>query len=98
MDGAAFFSAQKIFKRMLFGVVFALIYFTCRNAVAKHFFYKNKGHFDRAYPFSFGVIVCPVFEVMAVSALVVKPGRGIAKRLPLGFIRTAVTFIKFCPF
>jgi len=73
MNTSVCLAADKVFKGMLLGVVFALIDFTCGNTVTKHFLYKNNRHFYRPDPLCFGVVVGPVLKMVAVSAFVMKP-------------------------
>ena len=71
------FGSGIIFKRMRIGIIFALIRFACGNTVAKHFFNIFQRHFNRLEPFGLGAVIHPIFIMMAVSALMMKPCRGI---------------------
>ena len=68
-----FFRFQKILKRMRVCVFISLIYFACRNPVTKHLCNIFLGHRNRLYFMRNRVIVCPIFKVMSVSALMVQP-------------------------
>ena len=57
--------------------------------VAEHFFDEDEGHRGYVDFLSVPVEFRPVFEMMAVSSLMVKPGGGIAFILTLGYGRTA---------
>ena len=73
------------------------------DTVAEHLGKEAYGHLHRLVSAGLGVVVPPVFEVVAVAPLVVHPCKGIAKRLPFRFVGAALAVLivadageKFC--
>ena len=97
MDKPVTLSTKKVFIRMCLGVVFTLIDFTCGYPVAKHFGNVANRHFNRADLSFHRVIVCPIFEMMLVSAFVMKPCCTVAFFASLGFIGAMGAAVIFCP-
>ena len=58
---------------MRVGIVFPLVDFACRYAVAEHFFDVSQGHFNGLVHLGGWIDVVPIFKVVAVAALVVHP-------------------------
>ena len=64
-----------------------------RNAVAEHFEHIFQRHLHAAHPRAVRRVVDPVFQMMAVSSLVVQPRRTVSLFAPLDFVRAAVALI-----
>ena len=63
--------------------------------IAKHFFKKFYGHFDRCYKTCFRIVISPVFKVVSVSSLMMHPSIRITIRLPLSLMWRTCTLIIF---
>ena len=83
----------KIGQWMGVGVVFALIDFACRYAVAEHLFDVSQGHFDGLIHFCGGVDVVPILKMVAVAALVVHPRMRAAKEFAFALVGASVALI-----
>ena len=79
-------SALKICQGMLVGVVFVLVDFACRYAIAEHFFDVSQGHFNGFVHLCGWIDVVPIFKVVAVAALVVHPRVGAAEDFALALV------------
>ncbi len=97
MDGASSLCIHKIFVRMLLAVVFPLINLACSNTVAKHFGNIADWHFYGHNLFFDGVIVRPIFKMMFISSLVMKPRGAVTVNISFCLIGTACTDIVFYP-
>ena len=86
-------SALKICQWMLVGIVFALVDFACRYAIAEHFFDVSQGHFNGFVHLCGGIDVVPIFKVVAVAALVVHPRVGAAKNFALALVGASCALI-----
>ncbi len=95
MDKAVSSSPLKIIDGVRILVFFFIIYLTCRHSVAKHFRNVPKGHFDGNYLPFLRIVVCPILKMMAISALMVKPGSRIALFFSLAHVGAADTLIVF---
>ena len=74
----------------------SLINHRCSNTVAKHFNDIFYGHFHARKPVvSCGGIINPVFQMVLVAALMVKPGAAVAFYRALHLIGAAVPLIVF---
>ena len=88
--------AQKIRKRVAVLVIFAVVDFACRNSVAEHFYHVSDGHFHVFNLLCLGVVVVPVFVMVAVSALVVHPRKRTTVNFTLTLVGTSVALKKPC--
>lgn len=89
MNDTGRLSAQKVVKRGLVGVVFALVYLACGYAVAEHLNNEPKRHLDRLDPSCCGLVIGPILKVMPVSSLVVHPRGRISVLFALLLVGTA---------
>ena len=71
---------------MRVGIVFPLVDFACRYAVAEHFFDVSQGHFNGFVHLCGWIDVVPIFKMVAVAALVVHPRIGAAKELAFALV------------
>ena len=79
-------SALKICQGVRVGIVFPLVDFACRYAIAEHFFDVSQGHFDRLVHLCCGVDIVPIFKMVAVAPLVVHPRVGAAENFALALV------------
>ena len=80
---------------MLISIVFALVDFACRYAVAEHFFDVSQGHFNGFVHLGGWVDIVPIFKVVAVAPLVVHPCGRVSVQLPFLFVGAAGAEIIF---
>ena len=71
---------------MRVGIVFPLVDFACRYAIAEHFFDVSQGHFNGFVHLGGWVDIVPIFKVMAVAPLVVHPRVGAAEDFALALV------------
>ena len=86
-------SALKISQWMLVGIVFALVDFACRYAVAEHFFDVSQGHFYGFVHLCGWIDIVPIFKVVAVAALVMHPRVGAAINFALALVWTSRSLV-----
>ena len=86
-------SALKICQWMLVGIVFALVDFACRYAVAEHFFDVSQGHFNGFVHLGGWIDIVPIFKVVAVAPLVVHPRVGAAEDFALALVGTSRSLV-----
>ena len=79
-------SALKICQGVRVGIVFPLVDFACRYAIAEHFFDVSQGHFNGFVHFGGWIDVVPIFKVVAVAPLVVHPRVGTAVNFAFAFV------------
>jgi len=83
-----------IFQRLAVVVLFPLINFTGGDAVTEHLDDVLEGHLHRLHLVGHVAVVGPVFVVVAVAALVVQPGQGIAPDDAFLVVGAAVALIE----
>ena len=97
MDKATFLSPFKIFDRVIFVVIFALINFARRHSVAKHFRNISHRHFHGTHLLFNRIIVCPVFKMVSVPSFVMQPRFAVALLVSFGFIRAVSAAVILYP-
>ena len=85
-----------VYKTCFFGFQKILIYFACRNPVTKHLGNIFLRHRNRLYFMRNRVIVCPIFKVMSVSALMMQPRGRISVLAALFLIRAFISAVIPC--
>ena len=96
MDAPTLTTALKVGKRMGGGIRLSRINFACRNAVAEHFHHVSKGHFNGTVAFFHRMNIYPIFKVVAVSALVVKPRTRVAHSFSFSLVGASCAKIVLC--
>ena len=86
-------SALKICQWMLVGVVFPLVDFACRYAIAEHFFDVSQGHFNRFVHLGGWIDIVPIFKVVAVAPLVVHPRVGAAVNFAFALVGASCSLV-----
>jgi len=86
-------AALKVGKRVCVGVFVSVVDHPSGDSVAEHFLDVFQRHLDRGHFPRHRVVICPIFKVVLVSALVVHPGVGKAVILPLALVGGTVALI-----
>ena len=91
------FPFQEINQWVVLGIFFFIIHFGCCDPVCQHLCHIFFGHSHATHGMILiiDLIINPIFKMMLVPALVMKPGGGISFILPLCIIRASVSLIIF---
>ena len=89
---------QVVNERILLSIIGTIISFAGCNSVHQHFNHIFLRHFCRSHTslYFLCTVIDPIFVMMLITPLVMKPCTGIADCLSFGIVGASVSLIIFC--